>query len=963
MRTITLNITKSYCSSKPDDVGIINNQLLVGQSEISLEELRGKVTKGASFTPSYINDPILNHDGTVFRVSRNEFDEHKNNVGSIPYLTDHNVKEEEIDKEIIRRKDICWSQQSLFALDFDNKTKETQLSFKQAVERAENLGLFEFFMYRTFSSTRQQEKFRMVFQVAEPITDYRTAYAIQQALMKVFPECDKNCAKLTWIFFGTNKSSDRFNPDRFLDVKRLFEVVHIGFKEKDKANYSRSVNRYCQECNLLVHNGIALVTNNHDMVAALNKNPGYIDKWNGLSFVYTATEFEAKYDLKGTVPEDIGEEASSPEAKTDPKKEYKFAFHREFDFGKLEDRCQLARSFSEGKEHITHADLIRIMTNLIHTEGGQKYFLDNFTKSVHLYKTKDKCKKMKYQMEYFKAHEYSPYNCDREEDSCSYSSGCCHGKNMLGQVIARKKGIIALKNVSDGKLPSIDEAFDNLKILIARAYEGTPGIHIFKAPTGIGKTEIYIDLAQPGDIIVTPTHDLNGEIARRLQEKGKKCIVAIERPDLAEKEEQEKFEALMKVGDVNRASGFYAVRVKDYMNIKTPSPSQAACINFIKQQEELKHTNEIILATHAKLSAIKANPQTVFIDEDFMYTNLISMANISIKDIEMVLQYINIERNSVADKEEILEQLHVWVNQYLSEIKEKISQKAPVITLELPLKRRQLERLSEIISSKSFAFSSKIFSLFAPGYRGTLEDDYLSMGQSIILVPRYIKDKCSSLTIVKMDKELLSAPDTNYIILSATANRDLWTKVFPNVDFHEIKAKSLGEMRLFAGESLSRANINKHIEGTYYLDYAKNVVEIEKIVVITFKIMKSKLKKYGFTNIDEQLHFGKVTGIDNLKGKDIAIIGTPHLNAHAYLCKAAALGIECNEQTMQSQEIERNGFRFYFHIFKSPGLREIQLHCIEAELIQATGRARSYRTGATVYIFSNFPIPGVRVMG
>jgi hypothetical protein len=44
--------------------------------------------------------------------------------------------------------------------------------------------------------------------------------------------------------------------------------------------------------------------------------------------------------------------------------------------------------------------------------------------------------------------------------------------------------------------------------------------------------------------------------------------------------------------------------------------------------------------------------------------------------------------------------------------------------------------------------------------------------------------------------------------------------------------------------------------------------------------------------------------------------------------------------------------------FDNPDLRRIQFHFIEEGLIQAVGRARMLRTGATVEVFSGFPLVG-----
>jgi hypothetical protein len=54
--------------------------------------------------------------------------------------------------------------------------------------------------------------------------------------------------------------------------------------------------------------------------------------------------------------------------------------------------------------------------------------------------------------------------------------------------------------------------------------------------------------------------------------------------------------------------------------------------------------------------------------------------------------------------------------------------------------------------------------------------------------------------------------------------------------------------------------------------------------------------------------------------------------------------------------IDYNSFRFLFSTYENETLRKIQLGIIEAELVQAVGRARVLRTNAEVLVFSNLPL-------
>ena len=105
------------------------------------------------------------------------------------------------------------------------------------------------------------------------------------------------------------------------------------------------------------------------------------------------------------------------------------------------------------------------------------------------------------------------------------------------------------------------------------------------------------------------------------------------------------------------------------------------------------------------------------------------------------------------------------------------------------------------------------------------------------------------------------------------------------------------------------------------------------------------------------MYFGNCSGYDHLKGKNIAVVGTPHRNNVAYHLLAAALdNVPITNRKMVYQKIEYNGFNFRFNCFVDENLRDIQLSLIESDLIQAVGRARTLRTNASVQLYSNFPL-------
>ncbi|GAA5417003.1 hypothetical protein Pryu01_02064 [Paraliobacillus ryukyuensis] len=127
---------------------------------------------------------------------------------------------------------------------------------------------------------------------------------------------------------------------------------------------------------------------------------------------------------------------------------------------------------------------------------------------------------------------------------------------------------------------------------------------------------------------------------------------------------------------------------------------------------------------------------------------------------------------------------------------------------------------------------------------------------------------------------------------------------------------------------------------------------------------KSEIITYkDFFNSDrkEDIYFGNTEGIDSLKGENITVIGTPHLNPIAYLLISVALGYRMGleESRMEYIPVERNGLRFYFTTYSNDSLlKEVQFYLVESQLLQAIGRARVNRFPAKVLILSNLPVVG-----
>jgi hypothetical protein len=80
-----------------------------------------------------------------------------------------------------------WVSQQIFAIDIDSK-----LPFETALARAKEYEIAPSFVYATFSSDDNNNKYRLLWVMAEVVTDVRVREVIQAQLMAIYPEADSS---------------------------------------------------------------------------------------------------------------------------------------------------------------------------------------------------------------------------------------------------------------------------------------------------------------------------------------------------------------------------------------------------------------------------------------------------------------------------------------------------------------------------------------------------------------------------------------------------------------------------------------------------------------------------------------------------------------------------------------------------------------------------------------------------
>ncbi|MBY6269120.1 MAG: hypothetical protein BAA00_11590 [Parageobacillus thermoglucosidasius] len=79
------------------------------------------------------------------------------------------------------------------------------MSVADAVKRCEQYDIMPNFIYTTFRSTSDHEKFRMVFLVNEKIHDIRVRELVQRSLMILLSEADVQAKDASRLLFGGKK--------------------------------------------------------------------------------------------------------------------------------------------------------------------------------------------------------------------------------------------------------------------------------------------------------------------------------------------------------------------------------------------------------------------------------------------------------------------------------------------------------------------------------------------------------------------------------------------------------------------------------------------------------------------------------------------------------------------------------------------------------------------------------------
>lgn len=797
----------------------------------------------------------------------------------------------------------------LFMLDFDGckDGKGVNISYDEVKEKANRYGLKIAFAYRTLScpDTIPFFKFRIAFVHNIPLPDKNLAKLVYRLLLKIFPEADTACQNLDRVFLGGKELID-YDGDARIDIVSLLHGV-IPLLDVNN-HYKENIRSIIKGTDIaILNNQIAI-----EKIENLSLFCETMDSAN-ICILGESTNSQIFYVKKSSMkPEILHQKHTCMNAK------YKI----NLDLNK--GICKLLDDFLDGIE-LSHMERFLLVTSLSHICGGFKLFMER------LYTDYGEEVYYKWHSEKKRLTDYNPKSCCED---CRYYDECVSNKGKAQSPLLKIYHDRSIFCKNSTVYRDTDESYSFMRDNLEKAMRSQiDGIHLIYGQTGIGKTRAIIELIKDYPIkkilIAEPTCIMKKEIYDKLiYQVGKesvKMIRSVRDPDaegFVSKEIQDEFFAYHESGRHVQAKKILK-DLLDKVNEETPeATTKIELIEDIIKGVKTVQDERVVITTHASLLTMTEEDlnryDMVIIDEDIIYTQILgAIKRIDYNTLVQVLKtgipgYSQIASELLKAKEGYYSLSHKysmlpeWDSVYRSKIDEEEDD-------EIIIGQDENNNISDLAKAGSYTLKDGVFEYF-----------------SVSKLPRH-----------------------KYTVLSATINEEIYSQYFgedlPIVTYEQSEAKYMGTIDQFTHYSLGRSDLNKNNKKEACIQFVKDKLNDTKLPIISFKSM-GKLNDYN-------LHFGNAIGVNDLKGKDIAVVGTPFKNPLAYYLPYCYIYGETSVkyEDMKKRRVEYNGYSFVIMTYADPKLQNLMLYMIESDLEQAIGRARLLRTDAHVVVLSGFP--------
>jgi hypothetical protein len=466
-----------------------------------------------------------------------------------------------------------WLSQSVIGLDFDNK--ESIIYPEDVIKRLEKYTITPQIWYRTFSSTDQLLKFRIMLLLDTKIKDAGHHDVLMRGLKAVFPEADPKCFRKGGFFFAGTDSQIISTEE--IKTSKLTEHLSLELITKEKGR-TRSIAPLKASSFLMGgkigEKGNLLYNNNNKQRNSPN--------------------------TAGAIPE--GNEQLN------------------IDWNLTRHKVKIIDKFLNG-EWLHHDQLFGLATNLINFKGGRKLMKE----TMHKYNEQGQTEYTDNNFNIFPylsivyypplpINEFSKFPEDQ------------HIYDLQTELLNQRGKIQVLEAIN--KIP-LKEAEQKLKKHFEYTLKSTEldKIHILKLPTAIGKTRLLSSVTTA--TISFPTNDLKQEVTARMSVPYQMTPNIIRFSD----------ERINKLIDNYYAMGLHQKAVAVLHNIVSGrftytvnSEDLSQAIAYLNQLEKCMKSEETVLTTHTRAIHSRFIHDTLIFDEDPL-GSLVQINQVKISDL------------------------------------------------------------------------------------------------------------------------------------------------------------------------------------------------------------------------------------------------------------------------------------------------------------------------------------------
>lgn len=830
----------------------------------------------------------------------------------------------------------------MLSLDFDNG-----ISIKDFLENAKDLGLEPTFIYETFSSTDDFNRFRAIWKLNETIEIAQLKTALQLMLMEVFSDCDSACKDLSRLWIG-GKRVAFYDPMNTLNIENLLNATVNSITLKEPTQVNRNIKAFCKKIGINVYNKQPFIIKK-TLKSVENRESLYIkfyrearenrQKLNFFNYDNFEFSFTDSFDI---------DKNKNVSAKIQSIKGEKFK-RIKMDFENLSSKCELLGDFLNGKK-LSHKEIQHLSFNLYDCEGYPTLLKDT------LMNNKYNNWQNKYNT-YVSAvnYNYAPTNCS---NYCEHYFECQNPTNIKSKYYQKENKAKKIEDIPTITLSEAEKELSKTPSIIKSLTKND--FMLLEAPVGIGKTELLMNIDLNNTIIGVTNHRLGEEINERLSKRDDIDLLYVRPLNMTNFPDDLRnlitnFYDLGLYGEVKNVI-FEEIKRLNTLN-KEENKDYPIYYNdlvfYVEQLKQIPNASSLLF-THHRISFGNHNNKidTLILDEDFLKTfikydvfkcdeifsdfrNLIAWASkFNHINNKYYNDYIELKNYIEAFSLELSSNEDKWIENILNDL-----------TLNPKFKRIIIEYMKENKNS----LKTNFFKVISSSAISKTENGFLHIidGKSLKSLENY-KVVCMSATLDEIiHKSFIKKylPNKN-VIYKSIANTELKGNIYSNCSY----AWSRDGLKKLTNKSKKA------------LDKILNDDRYENI--ITFK--SNDLINLEGTKKVKIAYFGAVEGLDKYKGQNLCVLGTPHTSSKVYEGYYFLLtGKNLESRKWKVKRVKKYGFEFDLNTYENETdifITDIQLYFLYSELIQAIGRARVLRFDVNVFVYSALPIPNSKLI-